>query len=100
MILLDKEVALSYRMRSGIQMFSKSFRHKEVHEIVSHVVVTSKEFDNLMKRMNICVHIPIAATVRPLGWQFWFCLLNLNPTHIISFSDTGQPTIAHTLQMS
>ena len=44
MILLDKEVALSYRMRSGIQMFSKSFRHKEVHEIVSHVVVTSKEF--------------------------------------------------------
>ena len=70
MILLDEEVALSYRMRSGIHGFSKSFRHKEVHEITLSVVVTSKELHDLLERRNICVHLPNGSTVRSLGWQF------------------------------
>ena len=70
MILFDEEGALSYRMRSGIQRFSKSFRHKEVHAITLSVGVTSEELDDLLKRRNLCVHVPIRATVRSLVWQF------------------------------
>ena len=61
---------MNYRMRSGIQRFSKRFGYKDVREITLSVVATSKEFGDMLKRMNICAHVPIGATVRSLVWQF------------------------------